>query len=136
MELAGVNNENGNGNGNGTLPMERNNEKPEVENADDDDNNDDNNNGPNDNNDDALGNGISDIEDETDRDMEEFNMTQTTPVAKKTRSKLQGLNYQEVVSQQKKIKDQHNPFQMDKTKGLEHEKEEERVLETMWTVRD
>ena len=77
LEFAGVNNENVNGDR--MQPMEQNNEKPEVKNTDEIDNNDDD--GPNDNNDNALGNRISDIEDEIDRDTEEFNdVAQTAPV--------------------------------------------------------
>ena len=52
-------------------------------------------------------------------------MTAFAPVAKRTRSQL---SYKEVLSQQKTIENQHNPFQIDETKGVECEKEEAKVL--------
>ena len=84
-------------NGNETQPTEQNGKKPEVEDTDDDNSNDfdndnDNDNGSNSNDNNALGNGISNIKDEMDNDVEEFNnVTQTAPMAKRTRLKPQSL---------------------------------------------
>ena len=63
-----------------------------------------------------------------DENKQEFNEPVPSPMVDGTQSKQ--LNCQEVVSQQKTIENWHNLFQMDKTKGVEHEKEEAKVMAT------